>query len=351
MSEFQPTYLYVKRHSVTGRCYFGKTVTLYPEKYLGSGTHWKSHIKKHGREFVETLWFCLFTEKEEVRKFALSFSEQQDIAKSKIWLNIKAEDGLDGGAYPGQGKGKKHSKEHVENQAATLRGRKRSPELVEKSASKIRGRKKPPMPEEVRRKISVAHTGKTFDKVPCPHCDKLVGINLAKKYHFDNCYEVTGIKQQVSTNAYQILECPHCRVCGTIGNMKRWHFNKCSTLTGVKHIGKSYLPPKVTCPHCNKEGGKSAFMSRYHFDNCTVLTGEKRKSLSTVKEIVQCPHCKTSGDKRGMMGWHFDKCSIFTGIKLCKPKVTCPHCNKEGSKSTFMSKYHFDNCKLKPKHD
>jgi len=42
-TEFQPTYLYIKQHTKTGKLYFGKTGND-PEKYLGSGTRWKRHL-------------------------------------------------------------------------------------------------------------------------------------------------------------------------------------------------------------------------------------------------------------------------------------------------------------------
>jgi len=95
MTIYTPTYLYIKQHSITGKLYFGKTITD-PEKYLGSGKHWKRHIKKHGKEHVVTLWYCLFYDQEECTKFALMFSEQQNIAQSDIWLNLKPENGRDG---------------------------------------------------------------------------------------------------------------------------------------------------------------------------------------------------------------------------------------------------------------
>jgi len=97
----KPTFLYIKRHAITGKCYFGKTTKKDPEKYLGSGLHWRQHIKKHGLEHVETLWYKLFTDQTELTRIALLFSEQQDIIKSDLWLNMKAEDGLMGGSLPG----------------------------------------------------------------------------------------------------------------------------------------------------------------------------------------------------------------------------------------------------------
>lgn len=93
-TDFKPTYLYIKQHTVTGKLYFGKT-TYNPEKYLGSGTHWKAHIKKHGKEHVVNLWYCLFYDQKECTEFALNFSIQQNIVESEDWLNQMNENGLD----------------------------------------------------------------------------------------------------------------------------------------------------------------------------------------------------------------------------------------------------------------
>jgi hypothetical protein len=44
-------YLYVKTHNVTGLKYLGKTESNDPHKYPGSGTYWKSHLTKHGKDY------------------------------------------------------------------------------------------------------------------------------------------------------------------------------------------------------------------------------------------------------------------------------------------------------------
>jgi len=96
-SDFKPTYLYIKQHNITGKLYFGKTIRD-PEKYQGSGKHWKLHINKHGKEHIVTLWYCLFLYQEECTEFASIFSKQQNIVDSVNWLNLKDENGKDGGA-------------------------------------------------------------------------------------------------------------------------------------------------------------------------------------------------------------------------------------------------------------
>ena len=97
----KPTYLYIKQHEITGMKYFGKTTKSDPIKYKGSGKHWKRHIKKHGIQYVKTLWYKLFTDKDELMNFALNFSKQNDIVNSPLWLNLKEENGLDGGMEKG----------------------------------------------------------------------------------------------------------------------------------------------------------------------------------------------------------------------------------------------------------
>lgn len=41
--------------------------------------------------------------------------------------------------------------------------------------------------DEARAKMSAVGKGKSKPKVECPHCHKLVAVNTAKRWHFDNC--------------------------------------------------------------------------------------------------------------------------------------------------------------------
>lgn len=132
---FQPTHLYIKQHSVTGKCYFGKTTQKDPIKYMGGGLHWTHHIKKHGIEHVKTLWHKLFMDKAECTKIALLFSEQQDIVKSDRWLNMKPENGLDGGGNHWKIK----SIEHQAKIANALKDKKFSPEICSRISQRVKG--------------------------------------------------------------------------------------------------------------------------------------------------------------------------------------------------------------------
>lgn len=94
---FKPTYLYIKEHSVTGLKYFGKTTGTEKyllKKYLGSGGHWKDHIRVHGKEHIVTTWHKLFIDIKDCVRYAVTFSEENNIVKSNNWANKIIETGL-----------------------------------------------------------------------------------------------------------------------------------------------------------------------------------------------------------------------------------------------------------------
>lgn len=97
--EFRPTILMIKRHTVTNMRYFCKTVNVNSAKsYNGSGVFWLEHLAEHGEEHVVNDWVSeVFYDSDELKDFALSFSELFNIVKSDEWANKKAENGLDGG--------------------------------------------------------------------------------------------------------------------------------------------------------------------------------------------------------------------------------------------------------------
>ena len=88
-------HLYVKTHNKTGLKYFGKTTKEDPHGYVGSGKYWKSHLKVHGND-VSTEIVGTFISEVECEKFALKFSNENDIVNSEDWANLIYENGLDG---------------------------------------------------------------------------------------------------------------------------------------------------------------------------------------------------------------------------------------------------------------
>lgn len=107
--QFKPTYLYVKKHSKTGFMYFGKTTQTDPIKYLGSGTHWKNHYKKHGKDFIQNVFLKYFINLEECVRFAITFSVENNIVESPHWANKIVEDGI--GILGGGMEGKHHTEQ------------------------------------------------------------------------------------------------------------------------------------------------------------------------------------------------------------------------------------------------
>lgn len=185
-------YLYVKRHSITGLKYFGKTYYKNPYKYNGSGTYWKSHIKKHGRQYVETLNVWEFECPEECSKFATNFSIENNIAASDEWANLILENGKDG-TPPGRTftyehrqklseshKGFKHHPDSIER----MKGRVLSEETRNKLSAAARGRSHD---EETKLKISTSNKGKPKSTATCSICGLTTSVNNISRWHNERC--------------------------------------------------------------------------------------------------------------------------------------------------------------------
>lgn len=137
--EFKPTWLYIKQHNITGLKYFGKTSQKNLHKYNGSGHYWRLHLNKHGCN-ISTIWSKLFTDRDEIIKFALNFSAENNIVKSGEWANLKEENGIDGGGCPGRcgnKKGFRHSQKTKNKISNTTTGKKCIPlSLIHKNKIK-----------------------------------------------------------------------------------------------------------------------------------------------------------------------------------------------------------------------
>ncbi len=156
MKEFKPTWLYIKQHNITGLKYFGKTIKD-PHTYKGSGLHWRRHIKLHSND-VSTLWTKLFKSEEEISRFALTFSTENNIVNSDEWANMKPEDGLCGGNIKGINLGRKFTDEHKAK--LTVARNRRGPASAETRKKLSESKKGKPMSEEQKAKISERNKGK-----------------------------------------------------------------------------------------------------------------------------------------------------------------------------------------------
>lgn len=208
---FKPTIFYIKRHSLTGLKYFGKTtnINVTNGRYRGGGKYWKEHINKHGVRYVETIWKSeVFTDKEKCIDFGLAFSELFDIVKSNEWANLEPENGING-FVPGTAsslKGRKLTEEHKAKIAQSTKGReahnKGLPSPLRGRESPLKGRigraiKGKPSPKRglPNPGASTANKGVPKRKVICPHCNKEGGVNNMNRYHFDNC---KSIKKEIN---------------------------------------------------------------------------------------------------------------------------------------------------------
>ena len=245
MNEFTPTYLYIKQHYITGKLYFGKTIKDVII-YKGSGKRWKNHIDYHGRQYVTTLWYELFFDKEEMMRFAIEFSRVMNIVESEQWLNLIPENGVDGCPI---GIRLPQSEEHKTKIGAANKGKKHSQEQIEQHREFMTGRQ---LTEEHKKKISDAGIGRivtqeTRDRIAA----KQIGISkpiteeTKKKIGDGNRGKVLteDTKQKMRDHAaihgrnmpdnkgriHETLECPHCKFVGRGGAMKRYHFDNCKS--------------------------------------------------------------------------------------------------------------------------
>lgn len=208
--EFKPTYLMIKRHSVTGLKYFCKTVSKKPYTYKGSGTFWKRHLKIHDSSYVETIWCELFTDKESLVEFATFFSEEFDIVNSKEWANLIVEDGLTGFLS-------ENSKNIQEKR------------ILEKTHHLLNG--------DIQRRYQLEASKNGYHNWSSGELQRKTQNELVKqgKHRFcDSNYQSEISKRNNSKrihdgthNAIQTYICPHCHKVGKGIAMFRHHFEKC----------------------------------------------------------------------------------------------------------------------------
>lgn len=238
---FLPTYLYIKRHSVTGLKYFGKT-TRDPYKYNGSGKNWKQHLKEHGKQFVETVWVSrLFADPEEICEFAMFVSEELNIVKSPQWANSKTENGLDGGANFGLCS----MRNVITGEIKSIR--KDDPLLrSEEWVGVAKGNKNPGINKnKVAAKFAVTGERLQADRDdPRFVTGEIVGIAKGKRY-----------KQKQPRSPEHSAK---------ISAAKR---GKPGSTKGMTTAAKGVPKKIVTCPYCGKQGGQGS-MGRWHFENC-----------------------------------------------------------------------------------
>lgn len=99
--EWKPRWYYILKNKTSQKLYLGQTKQDI-RTYLGSGSYWQNHCKKHGgytRENIETVWCKFYSNKDEAELFLKEFEEQtpdywrRDVNES--WANQTRENTSD----------------------------------------------------------------------------------------------------------------------------------------------------------------------------------------------------------------------------------------------------------------
>lgn len=176
-------YLYVKQHKHTKLKYFGKTQKADPYKYLGSGLIWLRHLKQHGAD-IDTLELWKFDDVRECEKFALSFSQKNNIVESKEWANLRPENGRDGAAVGSRGNlgsengmfNRKHTEESLEKMRTNRKGKGAQHGSANPRYGKPGTFTGKVHSEETRLKMSKPKSVPR-QRVVCEHCGREVAVN------------------------------------------------------------------------------------------------------------------------------------------------------------------------------
>jgi len=149
------TYLYIKE-SPKGLKYLGKTEQN-PETYLGSGTRWLNHIKKHKIKSEDIKTTILFETNDKIllKEMGLYYSQFYNVVDSIDWANLKPESGDGGGGLKSEDEKNRISYAMKNKDHSHLQ----TPEVVQKRNEKLKGRKMPACKEETKLLLSKMFKG------------------------------------------------------------------------------------------------------------------------------------------------------------------------------------------------
>ncbi len=224
--------LMIKRCQNTGKKYLHYTRNRDPEKYMGSGTYWVNHIKKHGGPIINCT--VIETDNQElITNYALYMSEKLNIVDSEDWANQIPETCLQGCTGWSAKTREKIAKSWTPDRRVKTsewskalwedpQFRKKmeqvsvdfwnNPENRKATSDRWAGKNNPqygssrtgednPMygvhrygkdspnygnkwTPEMKEAMSIKKRGKKLLRHKCPHCGRIVG---GRRWHFDNC--------------------------------------------------------------------------------------------------------------------------------------------------------------------
>ena len=238
--QYKYHYIYKTINLVNGKYYIGMHSTNNLEDdYLGSGQMLWHSINKYGKEN--------FTK--EIQEFppdrkTLNEREEQivnkEIVSDPLCMNLKT-----GGQKSPGTLGKKYSEESRKKMSNWIRPK----ELGEKISKALSGKK---LSIEHCESISKGKTGKKLseehkqnilnviqsDEFRKKVSDSLTGRKLSEETKQKMSESKKGSKLLNTSNMKKpkpIIECPHCKKVGGSSQMKRWHFDNCKNISNDRN--------------------------------------------------------------------------------------------------------------------
>lgn len=92
--------------------------------------------------------------------------------------------------------------EYMKDKPHGMLGKSLSPESIEKMRQKKVGKKQTAEAIEKRRQKMMGHQ---YTKIACPKCNMQISINMAKRYHFDNCKGLRPYKARVTIDGKRVF--------------------------------------------------------------------------------------------------------------------------------------------------
>jgi hypothetical protein len=151
------------------------------DKYLSS-----SKVIKRNKIAVDKHILATWDTRQEAISHEILLHDCFDVAVNKEFFNqaLQTTIGFDTSGKVSAFKGK----HHTESSKAQLRAK--------RSGMKL--------PEEWKRNIGLSGLGRQYLKISCPKCYKIGGINLMKRWHFDNCTGAEKHMARISVNGKRL---------------------------------------------------------------------------------------------------------------------------------------------------
>jgi len=219
--------------------HLGKT---FDKRYYGSGTILQNIYRKYGKKGYNQLLLWAYSQEE------LNFYEQLCIHTARIvygrnCINLSY-GGANGRAHASTRKKlsliqRNRSPEQKALISArltySLTGKPKSPEATAKSAKTRTGMKRTEESKELMRLSHIGVPQGPHKQIECPHCGKVGGDRTMRRWHFDRCTVLTGVRvlpkgHGVNKTPHKQIKCTHCGKVGDDRQMHRWHFDNCPSL-------------------------------------------------------------------------------------------------------------------------